>query len=172
MVTDWAQEWKGGMDHIGHHSEKPGHLGGWCWHWSIFRVTLLFYSLVSSTSTLISVQILSWALEWECVNRSFLRSFTILFCNTSATWFSKVLRWRQILLIFWVLCVHITVLTEKGPHYDEFINIACVWHEYHCNFSATTIILETFISWVDSFSFHGWLILFSSANGHSPSFVS
>ena len=165
-MTDWVWEWKGGMDHIGH-SKKLGHLWGWCWHWSVFRVTLLF--LVSSTSTLISVPILSWAPEWECVNKSFLRSFTILFCNISATWFSKILRWCQ---IFWVLCFHITVITEKGPHYDEFLNIACVWHEYQCNFSATTIILETFISWVDSFSFHGWLIPFSSANGHSSSFVS
>ena len=122
-MTDWVWEWKGGMDHIGH-SKKLGHLWGWCWHWSVFRVTLLF--LVSSTSTLISVPILSWAPEWECVNKSFLRSFTILFCNISATWFSKILRWCQ---IFWILCFHITVITEKGPHYDEFLNIACVWHE-------------------------------------------
>ena len=30
VETEWVWEWKGGMDHLGHHSDKPGHLGG-CW---------------------------------------------------------------------------------------------------------------------------------------------
>ena len=154
---DWPNTGMRGMDHIWHQSHRPGHLGGWWCHHSLFRITLACKSPVIPELSLTSFSLsLSQSFppvhECRCGRRRFLWCLTILHFNHSVTGFSKV----------WCCHIFLTLLRAscpkhryqwKGHHAMMNLSILLAFgHEYQYQFYTARInIFQETVSWLGNF---------------------